>query len=145
MGENLVQDIRAHFSMPDVDVRTMAPLSLAYVGDAVYELVLRTVISARRQVQVHYLHEHVTKYVSAKGQAELAARLKEHLTEEEQSVFRRGRNAKSFSVPKNASVSDYRAATGLEALCGYLYLTGKTERLLCLLQLGLEQTEEQSK
>lgn len=141
MGADLIREIQERFACPAQDVRTYAPLTLAYLGDAVYELVIRSVLVSRRDMQVHHLHEHATGYVSAAAQARLAQELLPELTEEELGYYRRGRNAKSFSVPKHAAVSDYRTATGFEALCGYLYLTGQTERLLALIRLGVEKTE----
>lgn len=114
-----------------------SPLALAYIGDAVYELVIRSAILGNKELTVNHLHQKTTKLVKASAQRELFQHIQEELTEEELSVFRRGRNAKSFSVAKNASVNDYRMATGLEALCGFLYLMGRTERLLMLLRSGL--------
>lgn len=141
MGTDLIGEIQGCFGCPAQDVRTYAPLTLAYLGDAVYELIVRSVLVSRKDMQVHHLHEHATGYVSAAAQARIAQALLPELTEEELGYYRRGRNAKSFSVPKHAAVSDYRTATGFEALCGYLYLTGQTERLLALVKLGMEQTE----
>ena len=132
MGTPLNEEILNHFQLPGGDVRMYSPLALAYIGDAIYELVIRSAILGQKELTVNHLHQKTTKFVKASAQRELFQHIQEELTEEEMSVFRRGRNAKSFSVAKNASVNDYRMATGLEALCGFLYLTGRTERLLTI-------------
>lgn len=104
------------------------PLVLAYVGDAVYELYVRTHLLARGILKPGDLQRVAVAYVSARGQAQAVRRLLPLLREEEAAVLRRGRNAKS-GVPKNARVADYRLSTGLESLLGYLYLTGQEGRL----------------
>ncbi len=139
MGTHLNGEISEQFHLPGGDMRTYSPLALAYVGDAIYELVIRSVVLGTKELTVNHLHQKTTALVKASAQKELYQAIQEELTEEEQSVFRRGRNAKSFSVAKNASVNDYRVATGLEALCGFWYLTGQTERLLSMLRKGLLQ------
>lgn len=109
-----------------------SPLVLAYLGDAVFELYVRTFL-CRQNAPVHTLHKLATGYVKAKAQSEYMAVLEPLLTEQELSVYKRGRNAKSATVPKNASVTDYRRATGFEALVGYLYISDETDRLESLL------------
>ncbi|OYD06611.1 ribonuclease III [Paludifilum halophilum] len=105
------------------------PLLLAYVGDAVYELYVRTHLVARGDVRPNEVHREAVRFVSAPFQAEAVRRITGLLTEEEQVVLRRGRNAKSGSIPKNAKASDYRYSTGLEALVGHWFLAGETDRL----------------
>ena len=107
-------------------------LTLAYIGDCVYELYVRSHLISDRVHKVNELHKTATKYVCAGAQAALFHRIEGLLTDEELDIFRRGRNTKS-QVPKNADMQDYRAATGMEALIGYLYLQGETERMTALL------------
>ena len=107
-----------------------SPLALAYIGDGVYELYVRSrVIEEHSNLPAHKLHLHTVKYVKAHAQSNSIEALQNILTEEEAAVYRRGRNAKSATVPKNANIVEYRRATGFEALIGYVYLTGNTERL----------------
>lgn len=124
-----------------VDVRTYSPLVLAYIGDAVYELVVRAKVVNAGNIQVNKLHKHSSALVKASAQAALVKELEELLTQEERSVYRRGRNARSATMAKNATMIDYRMATGLEALVGWLFLAEEFERLLELLGIGLERLE----
>lgn len=121
------------------DIRTYSPLPLAYIGDAVYDLIIRTVLVERSNRAANELHKKASTYVKAGTQAQMAIALEEYLTEEETEVYRRGRNAKSYTTAKNATIADYRKATGLEALVGYLYLTHRMDRVLELVRLGLER------
>ncbi|MBQ7573963.1 MAG: Mini-ribonuclease 3 [Clostridia bacterium] len=108
----------------------LAPLSLAHLGDAVYELYVRNrVIHEHPTMPAHKLHLQTVKYVKAHAQSNSINAIMEILTDDEIAVFRRGRNAKSYTVPKNANLGDYHRATGFEALMGYLYLMGDVERL----------------
>ena len=134
----LLQLIRRDFGLGEVDLRTLSPLTLAFVGDCVYDLILRTVIVERHNASPNQLHREKSRLAKAPAQAEMAEALQEHLTQEEIAVYRRGRNAKSHTTAKNASVLDYRKATGLEALYGWLYLSGQEERLLELIRLSLD-------
>lgn len=113
-----------------------SPLTLALVGDAVYELFIRTKLIEDKSELAHSVHKKAIGFVCAKGQAIAAEKLMEVLNEKEMSVFKRGRNAKSPTVPKNADVSEYRCATGFEALMGYLYLADETERLNQLMDIS---------
>ena len=135
----LLKLIKLDFGLGEVDLRTMSPLTLAFVGDCVYDLILRTVIVERHNASPNQLHREKSRLAKAPAQAEIAEALQEHLTQEELAVYRRGRNAKSHTTAKNASVLDYRKATGLEALYGWLYLSGQEERLLQLLRLSLDE------
>lgn len=110
-----------------------SPLTLAYVGDAVYEQYIRTRLAARGNLPAGRLHKESTRYVSAHAQSMLIKDMLPTLTADELAVFKRGRNAKSLTVPKNADVGEYHAATGFEALVGFLYLKGEKERLCELL------------
>ncbi|MCM1065459.1 MAG: ribonuclease III [Eubacterium sp.] len=120
------------------DIRTYSPLALAYIGDAVYDLIIRTVVVGRANRPVNDLHRITVRYVSATAQAAIVQVLMESFTEEEQSIYRRGKNSKPHTTAKNASLADYLKATGFEAVIGYLYLTGRMDRALELVQKGLE-------
>ena len=137
-GLSLLEQIKQEFDCKEQDVRAYSPLTLAYIGDAIYDLVIRTVIVERANRSANDLHKKATRYVKAEAQAKMIAALLEELTEEEEAVYKRGRNAKSYTVAKNASMSDYRKATGFEALMGFLYLTGQMDRLLYLVKRGIE-------
>lgn len=113
-------------------------LVLAYVGDAVQDLAVRTYLATHRRANAHALHVEAVRQVCASAQAGMLHRIMDKLTEQEQAVYRRGRNAKSSTVPKNADVSAYRIATGLEAVLGYLYLCGQRQRLQTVLGWMLE-------
>ncbi|MBC7766219.1 MAG: Mini-ribonuclease 3 [Hyphomonadaceae bacterium] len=118
------------------DYTQYSPLVLAYIGDAVYELYVRTRLVASENIKVNTLHKLATNYVKANGQSERFQTIEALLSEDELAVFKRGRNAKSH-VPKNAEMNAYKRATGLEALVGMLYLCGKKERLDQLMSILL--------
>ncbi len=115
----------------ELNLQELSPLALAYVGDAVFELYIRTKLVAY-PARVHDLHRSAVRYVQAARQAEIIHAWEPELTEEEKEVVRRGRNAKS-GVPRRSDALEYRYSTGMEALLGYLYLSGQQERLLQLL------------
>ena len=137
---SLFLGIREEFDCKPVDIRTYSPLTLAFVGDCVYDLVIRTVVVERGNTAPNTLHQKKSAVVKSQAQAAQAEAILEELTEEEQAVYKRGRNAHSHSSAKNASIGDYRKATGLEALYGFLYLTDQTKRLLELVRKSLELT-----
>ena len=120
-----------------VDVRTYSPLVLAYIGDAVYELMIRSKLINHGSMQVNKMHKHSAALVKASAQAQLIKALQEELTEEELAAYKRGRNAKSATMAKHATMIDYRMATGLEALVGWLFLTEQYARLVELVSRGL--------
>lgn len=122
----------------DVDIRTVSPLTLAYIGDGIYELVVRSVMVARTNTRAGLLHRQTSQLVKAEAQSKMMDILLPQLSPEEESVYRRGRNAKSATMAKNASINDYRRATGFEALMGYLYLTDQTDRLVELVKLAVD-------
>ena len=140
---SLLGAIRKKFVCDRVDIRTYSPLTLAFVGDCIYDLVIRTIVVERGNTAPGVLHTKKSSIVKAQAQAAQADALMEELTAEEQAGYRRGRNANSHSAAKNASIGDYRKATGLEALYGFLYLTDQTDRLLWLIAKGLELTGQQ--
>ena len=141
MGESidLLEQIKGVFECGKVDVRAYSPLTLAYIGDAVYDLVIRTIVVERANRAANELHKRTVKYVQAAVQAAMIEALADELTEDEEAVYKRGRNAKSHTSAKNASIQDYRKATGFEALMGFLYLSGQTERMLYLIKTGIEK------
>lgn len=145
MGDSitLLEQIKQVFDCKEQDVRAYSPLALAYIGDAIYDLVIRSVVVERGNCSANNLHKKTTKYVSAVAQSKMIQALLEELNEDEEAVYMRGRNAKSYTTAKNASVGDYRKATGFEALMGYLYLTNQTERMLYLVRKGIELADMQ--
>lgn len=136
-GVNVLEKIKEAFAVKDADIRSYSPLTLAYIGDAVYDLIVRTVVVERANRAASALHKKTSSIVRAKTQSDMIEVLMPKLTEEEAEVYKRGRNAKPHTTAKNASVSDYRRATGFEALVGYLYLTGNFDRVLVLVKEGL--------
>lgn len=116
----------------------MHPLSLAYVGDAVFDLCVRTLLVQRHEAKPHALHSMASKRVRASAQAKALAAIAPLLTEEEADHVRRARNSKPGTLPKHASPEDYAQATGFEALLGWLYLSGREERMLALVKTALE-------
>lgn len=130
-----------------VDYKQLNGLALAYVGDAVYEQYIRDYLVSQGKTRPNKLHHAATKFVSAKGQAHCMKQLLEEdwLTEEEETIYRRGRNSKSHTTAKNADVTTYRISTGFEALIGYLHLTEQNERLDELVSWCIEQGENHGK
>lgn len=128
------------------DYRQLNGLALAYVGDAIYEVYVRDYLIQSGLTRPNQLHKTATHYVSAKAQAKLIQQMNEQalLTEEEQDIFRRGRNSKSYTSAKNADIITYRISTGFEALMGYLHLTGQKERLEELVQWCIEKVGEEN-
>lgn len=126
------------------ETNSYSPLALAYIGDAIYELLIRTKVMNRGSTQVNNMHKKSAELVNAGTQAKILRLLLEgeELTAEETAIYKRGRNAKSTTSAKHATVIDYRTATGFEALCGYLYLEGQLERLVELVGMGLEKIGE---
>ena len=136
---NLLAKIKQEFECKDVDLRTYSPLTLAFLGDCVYDIIIRTVVVERGNRAPQGLHKKKSYLVNAKTQKELIESIQDLLTEEEENIYRRGRNAKSYTPAKNASVGDYRKATGFEALLGYLYLDDKMDRVMYLIKEGLNR------
>lgn len=115
---------------------------MAYIGDCIYDVIIKSLVVNEGNQSVNVLHKKTSAYVQASTQSKMMRTMQEHLTEEEHAVYKRGRNAKSVSPAKNQSITDYRRATGFEALLGYLYLKKEYKRLLDLVKLGLESLEE---
>jgi ribonuclease-3 family protein len=141
MEESIVAKVRLTFELQKIDIRTYSPLTLAYIGDSIYDLIIRTMLVEKGNAQVNSLHQGASKLVKAVAQKVIVHAIMELLTEEEVTVFKRGRNAKSVTTAKNASVTDYRTATGFEALIGYLYLSENMDRILFLVREGLTRTK----
>lgn len=135
---SLEDSLDSVFGLSSKDWKLYSPLTLAYLGDAVYEMVIRTICVKRANMQTQKLHRKVTGYVSAKAQAKMMDALIGELTEEEESIYRRGRNSKPYTKAKNASMEEYLKATGFEALVGYLYLQKEYERMNALIAHGIE-------
>jgi len=124
---------------PYKEAALINPIALAYMGDAVYELLVRQYVLSLPNHKANHMHKAATSIVSAKAQRATLERLLPHLTEEEQDIVKRGRNAKSGSAPKNADMIDYRYATALECLIGYLYFENRLDRITELFKIGLSQ------
>lgn len=135
------------FQMQEVEAETYSPLALAYIGDCIFDLVIKNLVLNRGNKQVKKLHKETSQIVQASSQSKMMRVLQDELTEEEHQIYKRGRNSKMISPAKNQSVTDYRRATGFEALMGYLYLQRRYERMLELIKMGLDSldnNEEQS-
>ena len=126
----------------EVDVREYSPLTLAYIGDSIYDLIIKSLVVNEGNRPVKELHRQTSRYVKASAQSQMMRVLQDKLTEEEHGVYKRGRNAKSVSPARNQSVTDYRRATGFEALMGYRYLRKEWTRMLELVKEGLESLAE---
>ena len=136
----MIQDIKEDFSITGADPGQYSPLSLAFIGDSIYGAVAKTVVVLRGNCPANTLDYKAVKYIKAVSQAKVADHLIENglLSDEETAVYKRGRNAKSPTTAKNAPVGDYRKATGLEALIGYLYLKGNMDRVLELMKTAVD-------
>ena len=136
METNLIQ-LKELFHLEDQDLRSYSPLTLAYIGDGVYELIIRTILVKKGNCPVNRLHKKASSLVKAGAQSAIMEVIEEELTPEELSVYRRGRNAHSPTMAKYATMADYRRATGFEALMGYLYLKEDYTRMLTLVRMGI--------
>lgn len=130
------------FHLKDQDIRSYSPLTLAYIGDGVYELVIRTILVKKGNCPVNRMHKKASSLVKASAQSAIMEKIEDQLTEEEHAVYRRGRNAHSPTMAKHATMADYRRATGFEALIGYLYLSEEYTRMLDLICMGIGEDEE---
>lgn len=138
MEKGISTFIRESFEIEKKDLNSYSPLTLAYIGDAIFDLVIRTAIVANGNDKANNLHKSASTIVNAVSQSEMIENILPYLNEEEETVYRRGRNAKSHTAAKNASISDYRRATGFEALIGYLYLKDDLDRIMELVKVGLK-------
>lgn len=133
--------MRELFEMEEVDINTYSPLTLAYIGDCVFDLIIKNLVISHGNKQVSKLHKETSSLVQASAQSLMMRKIQEQLTDEETSVYKRGRNAKSITPAKNQSITDYRRATGFEALLGYLYLQKEWKRMLDLVKIGLDSLD----
>ncbi len=134
--------LAAASNKPSKDTTMYSPAQLAYAGDAVYEMLVRSYIIKNNDISVNKMHRLTVKFVKAKAQAYIVKKLDNELTDEEKTIVKRGRNAKVTSSPKNAELMDYRYATGFEALVGYLYLNDELDRLMELFEKIIEIIEK---
>jgi ribonuclease III family protein len=132
--------ILEEFKIEPQDIRTYSPLTLAYIGDGIYDLIIRSIVVGEGNTSANLLHRRTSGMVKASAQAEMIRVLLPDLTPEEEAIYKRGRNAHSPTMAKNATMSDYRKATGFEALMGYLYLNNNFARMVELVKLGLVRT-----
>ena len=142
MATTLNDYINEAFDIEAKDIRTYSPLTLAYIGDAVFDLIIRSVLVNRGNTRVNNLHKEASAIVKAPSQSAIAAAIMDELTEEEMDIYRRGRNSKPHTRAKNASTMEYLEATGLEAVIGFLYLKGDMDRVLYLVREGIDKCPE---
>lgn len=142
MEKGINQYIKEQFGLKEVDLRTYSPLTFAYIGDEIYDLVVRSVVVGKGNTRPSKLHSVTSHFVKASAQAVMMKAIEPLLDEEEADIYRRGRNAKSATMAKNATMSDYRKATGFEALMGYLYLNDRFARIVELSRIGMQYYEE---
>lgn len=133
----MIEAMENILGIKEVNVAEYSPLTLAYIGDCVYELIIRTMLVTKGNAPVNRLNGKASSLAKAGTQARMAEALHDFLSEEEEAVYRRGRNAHSATRAKNATASDYRKATGFEALIGYLYLQKKFSRIMEIVKTGL--------
>ena len=123
----------------ETDINLLSPLTWAYIGDSVYELLIRTYLVNKTKLKPHSLHIEAIKYVKAKSQADILKKLEEYLTDEEKDIVRRGRNAENHHLPKNANIQEYMYSTAFEALIGYLFLCKKEERVKEIIEMAINK------
>lgn len=139
-NQDFYGEIEDKFGISNRKPEQYSALALAYIGDSVYDLIIRTIVLNLGNKKVNIFHKVTSGIVKAESQAKLMREIMEYLTPEEETIFRHGRNAKSSTSAKNAAIVDYRVATGFESLIGYLYLRHEIPRILELVQIGLEKT-----
>ncbi len=144
MEKGLNSYIKEQFQLDSVDIKTYSPLTLAYIGDEIYDLIIRTIVVSRGNTKAANLHRATSQLVKAHAQSEMMRALEPLLTEEEADIYRRGRNAKSPTMAKNATMADYRRATGFEALMGHLYLSDDLPRIMELVRVALDNYDEKT-
>lgn len=136
--------MRQELQMQEVNRESYSPLTLAYIGDCVYDLLIKSLVISGGNKQVKKLHQETSAMVQASAQSEMMRAIQEVLTEEEHAIYKRGRNTKTISPAKNQSLTDYRRATGFEALMGWLYLNDDWKRMIDLIKIGLIHLEEKN-
>lgn len=138
MEKGLNTYILEQFGVQGAGIDTYSPLTLAYIGDEIYDLIIRTILVGRGNKKTSKLHQSASQLVRAHAQSQMMHTIEPLLKSEEADIYRRGRNAKSATTAKNATMSDYRRATGFEALMGYLYLRNELPRVMQLVKAGLD-------
>ena len=134
LTQNLTESIKNVLGLKEISPAQLSPLVLAYIGDSIFDLVIKTyLLDTKGNMQVNKLNRFASNIVKAQSQSEMIGIIEPLLSPAEEAVYKRGRNAKSYTSAKNASISDYRRATGFEALMGYLYLEGEYERMIQLI------------
>ncbi len=141
MAVDLNSYFNEQFGIEQKDIRTYSPLTLAYIGDAVFDIVIRSILVNKGNTPVNKLHQRASQVVKAQTQAAMVMAIMDQLTDAEADWYRRGRNSKPHTKAKNASTMDYLEATGFEAVLGYLYLTGDMDRICELVSRGVEAVE----
>lgn len=141
LTQNLTESIKNVLGLKEISPAQLSPLVLAYIGDSIYDLVIKTWVIEQGNMKVNKLNKKTSSIVKAESQSAMIGVIEPMLSEHEEAVYKRGRNAKSYTSAKNASIGDYRRATGFEALMGYLYLSGQYERMMELVKAGLESLE----
>ena len=140
LTQNLTESIKNVLGLKEISPAQLSPLVLAYIGDSIFDLVIKTyLLDTKGNMQVNKLNRFASNIVKAQSQSEMIGIIEPLLSPAEEAVYKRGRNAKSYTSAKNASISDYRRATGFEALMGYLYLEGEYERMTQLIKAGLDK------
>ena len=139
MAVDLNSYFNEKFDIEPQDIRTYSPLTLAYIGDAIFDVVIRSILVNKGNTAVNKLHKRASDIVKAGTQSAFIKALMDDLTEEEADIYRRGRNSKPHTKAKNATTMDYLDATGFEAVIGYLYLTDNMDRACELISLGIER------
>ena len=135
--EEILDYLLKPFNIERKEAKEFSPLVLAYIGDAVYELIVRSILVSMGNRPVNKLNKDATSLVKAGAQSEIVKLISDNLSEEEYTVFKRGRNSSPHTMAKNASMTDYKYATGFEALIGFLYLDNRCDRALELVKLGI--------
>ena len=140
LTQNLTESIKNVLGLKEISPAQLSPLVLAYIGDSIFDLVIKTyLLDTKGNMQVNKLNRFASNIVKAQSHSEMIGSIEPLLSPAEEAVYKRGRNAKSYTSAKNASISDYRRATGFEALMGYLYLEGEYERMIQLIKVGLDK------
>ncbi len=140
MNQDFFSQIQENFGKTSLQPEQYSALALAYIGDGVYDLMIRTIVIDLGNSRVRKFHRITSGIVKAEAQAKLMHAIEQELDEEEMAIYKHGRNAKSATSAKNASIVDYRVATGFEALIGYLYLSHRMDRAMELVRQGLQRT-----
>lgn len=143
MEQSIIGYMKEQLNIEQVDVRNYSSLALAYLGDCVFELLIRTMIVSKGNAPVHKYHQRASAIVNAHSQADMMKEMETYLTPEEFSVYKRGKNSKPATMAKNATAKEYKSATGMEAVLGYLYLKGEYTRLIDLVKIAIDIWENE--